>query len=66
MLFDRLAVEVRAGRADGRIMLLISHRFSTVWSVDFIVVLENGRVTERGMHVELMAAGVTYAEFYSL
>jgi len=49
-LFDRLAAEARAGRADGRITLLISHRFSTVRSADLIVVLERGCVVERGTH----------------
>jgi ATP-binding cassette subfamily B protein len=65
-LFDRLAAEARAGRADGRITVLISHRFSTVRSADLIVVLSGGRVTEQGSHAELMAHGGTYAELYRL
>ncbi|TDW93985.1 ATP-binding cassette subfamily B protein [Kribbella pratensis] len=65
-VFDRLAAEARAGRADGRITLLISHRFSTVRSADLIVVLGKGLVTERGTHDELMTTGGTYAELYSL
>ncbi|MEU8223189.1 ABC transporter ATP-binding protein [Kribbella sp. NPDC048915] len=65
-LFDRLAAEARAGRADGRITVLVSHRFSTVRAADLIVVLENWRLTELGSHHELLRANGTYAELYRL
>ena len=42
--------------ARGRITILISHRFSTVRMADQIVVLDRGRIVERGSHEELMRA----------
>ncbi len=52
--------------ADGRALLLISHRFSTVRSADRIYVLADGEIAEHGSHDELVARGGRYAELFSL
>jgi ATP-binding cassette subfamily B protein len=51
---------------EGRIAVLISHRFSTVRMADRIVVLADGRVLELGSHAELIALGGTYARLFNL
>jgi ATP-binding cassette, subfamily B, bacterial len=48
----------------GRTALVIAHRLSTVREADALLVLDNGRVVERGTHDELVAAGGLYAELY--
>jgi ATP-binding cassette subfamily B protein len=51
---------------EGRITILVSHRFSTVRMADLIVVLDGARVVEVGTHEDLMARGGQYSELYGI
>jgi ATP-binding cassette, subfamily B, bacterial len=63
-LFERYAEAAHGG--EGRITVLVSHRFSTVRMADLIVVLDGARVVEIGSHTALLARGGQYAELYGI
>jgi ATP-binding cassette subfamily B protein len=66
-LFDRYAATARGENSrNGRITILVSHRFSTIRMADLIVVLDGARLVEVGTHDELMAKGGQYSELYAI
>ena len=65
-LFERYATMSQDGDAQGRVTVLVSHRFSTVRMADLIVVLSGSKVVEVGSHDDLLAAAGTYADLYSI
>ncbi|MEU1321125.1 ABC transporter ATP-binding protein [Streptomyces tibetensis] len=56
--------EALAEALEGRTAVVIAHRLSTVRAADQILVVEAGRIVERGTHEELLTAGQRYAELY--
>ncbi len=59
------AVQAALGEAlAGRTAIVIAHRLSTIRAADEILVIEDGRILERGAHSALLAAGGRYAELY--
>ncbi|HYI60220.1 MAG TPA: ABC transporter ATP-binding protein [Acidimicrobiales bacterium] len=62
---NEAAVQAALSEAlDGRTALVIAHRLSTIVDADLIVVLDRGRVVERGDHASLLATDGLYAELY--
>ena len=61
---ERLVQEAVERLVGGRTVLVIAHRLSTVRHADLIVVLNEGRIVERGDHTSLFAAGGLYRRLY--
>jgi ATP-binding cassette subfamily B protein len=62
---SEVAVQAALSEAlSGRTAVVIAHRLSTVRAADIILVVEGGRIVERGTHTELLAAGGRYEELY--
>src|SRR5204862_466962 len=59
-----LVQQALAEALTGRSSLVIAHRLSTIQAADEIVVIDDGRIVERGPHHELVERGGLYAELY--
>jgi ABC-type multidrug transport system fused ATPase/permease subunit len=58
---ERLVLEEVARFATGRTLIVVAHRIETIVGYDEILVLDRGRLVERGIHDDLVAGGGVYA-----
>ncbi len=63
---ERLVQEALIKMMKSRTSLVIAHRLSTIQNADLIVVLQNGKITEKGTHEELIAKKGTYKKLIEL
>jgi len=63
---ERLIQEAMERVMRGRTTFVIAHRLSTIQKADFILVMDHGRLAERGTHAELLALGGLYARLHAL
>ncbi|HEX8303543.1 MAG TPA: ABC transporter ATP-binding protein/permease [Jatrophihabitans sp.] len=63
---ERAVYDALRRLADGRTIVLISHRLASVQQADLICVLHQGSIVERGTHAELLARGGRYAQLLTL
>jgi subfamily B ATP-binding cassette protein MsbA len=63
---ERIVQEALSVLGQGRTVLVVAHRLSTVVNADLIYVLEHGQIAESGSHAELMGSGGLYSRLYGM